>query len=402
MSRTLVGGGVAAIGVVIAAACGDASPRVGEVDPSACVSDFEEGVDYYPHKADIRHARNFTIEYHGHYKLLRTTREEGGVEDVVVLNRCGTPVPELTGELAGATVIETPVNAFASNSPASALRVRVLGLEDRLAAVPANPYDSVLAELAESGRVSRISAHGEPHLEGMLVLGVDAFVLWVAELQHAAGLERARSLGVPALPLLSWAEPTYLGQAEWIKHHAALFEREADAEVYFSDVESRYRELERAVAGRTPVPTVWAAPNGPGRWWVEAGNWQDEVLSAAGGRNVFEEDPAQGFLAITSEEMLEAATGAEAWITDFPDRTALEELLPVEGIPAFREDRIYHVHGRMDLVRDASDWYETPLVRPDLFLESLVSVLHPDLVPEPTVRIVEPLNSEVPMPEAGR
>jgi len=389
--RSEVGRALPLLALLGPLACGGAPPAVVQVSADECVTDFDPEADYYPHKVELRHARNFTLEYRGHYKVLRTTREEGGMEDVVVLNRCGTPVPELIGELAGATVIETPVDGFASNSPASALRVRILGLEDRLAAISANPYDSVLTELAASGRVSRISAHGEPHLEGMLVLGVDAFVLWVAELRHASGLERARALGVPAVPLLSWAEPTYLGQTEWIKHHAALFEREAEAEAFFQRVESRYREIEALVAGREPVPAIWAAPNGPGRWWVEAGNWQDEVLAAAGGRNLFDEDPALGFISATTEEMVEVAQDAEVWITDFPGREALEAALPIGGIPAFGSDRVYHVHGRMDLERDAYDWYETPLVRPDLLLESLVSVLHPDLGIEPEVRILAPV-----------
>jgi len=381
----------AAVVALVLIGCDDPTPEVRSVDPDACVTDFEPGVDYYADKAEVRHAAHFSLSYHLHYKILRTTDPGSGAEDVVVLLRCGTPVPELTGDLADALVIETPIQGFASTSPASALRARVLGMEDRIAAIPGNPYDSVLVRLSDSGRVSRMTAHGEPHLESMLVLGVDALVIFVATLEDARGLERARDLGVPALPLLSWAEPTYLGQAEWLKHHAALFDREAEAEAFFSDVEARYLELSRQVADLEPVPAIWATPDTPGRWWVEAGNWMDEALSTAGGRNLFVDELGQGFLLVNSERLIEAAESADVWITSFPGAEALGEMLPTEALPPFQSGRVYHVHGRSDLERDAYDWYETPLVRPDLVLENLISILHPDLGVTPGVRFLVPL-----------
>lgn len=376
-----------ALAGVVATGCGEAPAPV-DTRPeavAACVSDFDPTADYYPVKADLRHARNFSISYHGHYKVLRARMEPTNwgpeVSDVLVLNKCGTPVPPLEGDLAGATVIETPVRRFATNSLASALRLRILGLEDRITAMPANPYDPVLAELIESGRIVRSGVHGEPHLEGMLVLGVEALVVFTSNLEHADGLERARELGVAALPLLSWAEPTYLGQAEWIKHHAALFDAEAEAEDFFSDVEARYRELARTVAGREPVSALWATPMERGRWWVEAGNWQDEVLAAAGGRNVFTANPDESSIVLGTERIVEGGGEARVWITNDPDPRALDAAAPLEEIPAWTAGRTWHVQGRSDPARGAFDWNETPLVRPDLVLADLISVLHPEALP---------------------
>ena len=349
---------------ILLAACGDA-PVPGDPtahEASACVSDFDPAADYYSEKAEIRHAENFSISYHGHYKVLRARLEATNwgpeVSDVLVLNKCGTPVPPLEGDLAGAPVIETPVTRFATNSLASALRLRVLGLDDRIVAMPANPFDPALAELIESGRIVPAGVHGEPHLEGMLVLGVEALVVFTSSLEHAAGLERARELGVPTLPLLSWAEPTYLGQAEWIKHHAALFDAEAEAEAFFADVEARYRELARTVAGREPVPTLWATPMERGRWWVEAGNWQDEVLTAAGGRNVFTARPDESSIVLGTERIVDGAGEARVWITNDPDPRALDAAAPLAEIPAWTAGRTWHVHGRSDPTRDAFDWNE--------------------------------------------
>ena len=118
--------------------CG-AAPAVDGVGGAdrPCITDFATGVDYYPVKAELRHARNFSLTYHEHYKVLRArmpaTNWGPEVSDVVVLNRCGTPAPPLEGDLAGALILETPVQRFATNSLASALRLRVLGLESAVA-----------------------------------------------------------------------------------------------------------------------------------------------------------------------------------------------------------------------------------------------------------------------------
>lgn len=372
--------------------CDDAPLPGPRLDASGCVEDFQPGVDYYPHKAEIRHARLFSISYHRHYKVIRTMDPGVGGVDIVVLNRCGTPAPELTGDLAGALVIDTPVERFASTSPASALRARVLGVVDRIAAIPGNPWDSTLVRLAESGRVFRITAHGEPHLPGLRILGVDALVISVPSLEDAPGLAQARDLGVPALPLLSWAEPTWLGQAEWTKHHAALFEREADAEALFSDVEARFGELSRLAARLESVPAIWASPDTPGRWWVEVGNWQDEALAAAGGHNLFRDALDQGFLVVSSERLLEVAEEAEVWITNVPGAEALAAMRQPGELPSVFGARAYHVHGRSDVERAAYDWHESAPVRPDRVLEDLISVLHPELDLEPEVRFLAPLS----------
>lgn len=47
----------------------------------------------------------------------RTVAADSGVTDTMVLVECGTPVSELAGELAGATVITIPVMAVASRRP---------------------------------------------------------------------------------------------------------------------------------------------------------------------------------------------------------------------------------------------------------------------------------------------
>lgn len=378
-----------ALALVVAAAgfasCSVEGPRAeGISNADRCVADFVPGTDYYPEKATVRHAERFSISYHERYKVLRATAPATNwgpeLQDVVVLHRCGTPAPSLGDSLAGATVLQTPISRFATNSLASALRLRVLGLEDRIVAMPGNPFDSALAERVRSGNVARVG-HSSVELERLLVDGAEALVLFTSSLQHAETVTEARDLGIGAMPLLSWSEPTYLGQAEWIKHHAALFDAEAEAEDFFDGVESRYQELARSVEGLAPVHAMWATPMESGRWWVEVGNWQDEVLRAAGGRHVFTARPGESSAVLAVERIVEVGADIDVWILGEPDPLALGVAPIVDGISAWGSGRTWHVHARTDPARDARDWSETPLLRPDLVLDDLITILHPELRP---------------------
>ena len=380
------------------AACGPAPEgATREVLDAACVADFEVGVDYYPAKAELGHAQYFSLTYHEHYKVLRAhmpaTNWGPELSDVVVLNRCGTPVPPLEGDLAGALVIETPVQRFATNSLASALRLRMLGLEDRIVAMPGSPFDSVLAARAADGGAASVGSHGTPDLERLMTRRAEVLVLFTSSLEHSAGIDDSRSLGIGGIPLLSWAEPTYLGQAEWIKHHAALFDAEQEAEAFFRDVEARYLALAQSVEGVTPVGVLWATPTASDRWWVEAGNWQDEVLRAAGGLNVFQAGPGESSIVVDSERIIAEGNRAAVWITNLPDPGSLTLPAVFEEIAAWPAGRSWHVHRQADAQRNAFDWSETPFVRPDLVLTDLISVLHPGVLPEHEPRFLAPLKS---------
>ncbi|MEM7417503.1 MAG: ABC transporter substrate-binding protein [Gemmatimonadota bacterium] len=382
---------VGLLGIVMAvSACGPSADR-SEVTMAerACVSDFDPTHDYYPDKADIRHASNFSVSYHGHYKVLRSSMPATNwgpeIVDAVVLHRCGTPAPELEGALSDAPVVETPIQRLATNSVASALRLRELGHVDQIAAMPGNPFDRVLAARVEQGTIRAISGHGAPDPEVLLGLGTDVVIQFASSLEHAEDIEHARSLGMVGLPLLSWAERSYLGQAEWIKHHALLVDEEGIAEDFFARVEARYRELEALVADRAPVSALWATPLESDSWWVEVGNWQDEVLAAARGRNVFTAGPGESSIVLNTERIVEAAPRVAVWISGDPDPMSIMAPTVIRGLRPWQEGNSWHVHGRADEGRDALDWSETPLVRPDLVLENLIAVLHPDLGLEPEV-----------------
>lgn len=117
---------VAAVGLliaVVASGCATSrtgQPPVGTGQPAAgsrdCVEGYDPATDYFPAKVQADHSTQWEVDDHRHYKVLRVTAGPGGhgaVENVTtrtyVLHQCGTPEPELGGELTGAQLVTVPI-----------------------------------------------------------------------------------------------------------------------------------------------------------------------------------------------------------------------------------------------------------------------------------------------------
>ena len=357
----------------------------------ACVAEYDPSIDYFPDKTDLQYAERFRITYHGHYKVLQVNvaGSEWGpdMSDTVVLVQCGTPTPPLEGELDGATVVQVPVRSLASNEDGSIARAKELGYLDRVIGLAGGGiYDPILRQKWENNQLISVgeSFHGPPNFEVLLASEPDVMFLFTSSLDHTEALDQGRALGLPTVPIIGWGEPTILGQAEWIKHTAFFLNAEAEANTYFDDITNRYLDLKKRAAEQEVRPvTIWGGPlSQGGRWWIEAGSWMAQALDDAGGQNPFTPDSGETSISLSTEAVLEQASDAQFWLTEHVALETLGAAGPLETIPAFREGRVYHIHKRAEPEHDAYDWYETALVRPDLVLQDLVSVLHPELLPD--------------------
>jgi len=354
----------------------------------ACVADFDADVDYFPDKVELRHARGFSVSYHGSYKVLRVhpPAELGGGLDVMVLVQCGTPAPPLEGALAGATVVEVPVRAVAANEDLTLTRVRVLGRVEQIVGMGGGGvYAPELRSHWESGAAVSIgeSFHGQPYYELLLAVAPDVTFLSTAALSQAEALRRARLLGIPAAPSVSWVEPTLLGQAEWLMQVGLFMNAEADARQRLDAIEARYAEVSeraRAEAGRPLV--LWIDPAAQGdRWTAPEGNWKAQAVVDAGGRTAFGRPGGPPTREVTTEELLTLGDSIDLVITESVGLDAPGSAGALEGLRAFREGRVYNVHRRSRPEHDAYDWYETAVVEVDLVLADLVALLHPTVLP---------------------
>jgi len=361
-----------------------------------CINDFRDGTDYFPAKAEIEYARGLGVSYHGHYKILTVTRpDRGGAQDAVVLVQCGAPVPALEGELAEAPVIVVPVRTLGANEDLSLNRTRVLGFVDRVVAIGGDGlYSTELRERWETGAAVAIgeSFHGQPNYEKLLTAAPDVVFLSTASLDRAESISRARALGLPAVPTMSWIEPSVLGQAEWIYQVAVFFNAEEKANEVLGAIKKRYQELSARARARPERPTVVWLDSAEQRdqWRVPENSWIAELIDDAGGRTPWANPEGAPSRIVTTEQIISAGIGAAAFVTTTAALNERGSAGALESVRAIREGRLYDVHQRSRPMHNAYDWYESAVVEVDRVLEDFVALLHPELLPDHTFRHLRP------------
>ncbi|MEM9667067.1 MAG: ABC transporter substrate-binding protein [Bacteroidota bacterium] len=381
---------------VLVAAC---QPQTEEA-PAAVATDtaFDPGADYFPDKVTVEHAEHFSVSYHGHYKVVRTHAEvrawqsddpPEATEDVTVLVQRGTPVPPLTGDLAEATVLTIPAATVALNNDGTLAFVEALDRVDQVVAVGGlSIYDDDLRRRAESGEIGTVgySWHGEPKLEVMLTVQPDIALMTVDDPSNVKSLGRARELGVAAAPTFEWAEPHYLGRAEWVKYTSLFFNAEAEANALFEEVTSRVAALRAEVADQPHAPTtLWGYYSGNGRWMMHQNNLEARLLADAGGINPFEDfdgDRRNDGEPIASEQLLVQGADADHWIIGDIHSADLPPATYMDQFAAWRTGALYHNYKRTKWEHNAYDYYKTALVRPDRVLADLIALLHPEVLPD--------------------
>ncbi|MYB32565.1 MAG: ABC transporter substrate-binding protein, partial [Acidobacteria bacterium] len=105
----------------------------------------------------------------------------------LVLVPRGQEPPPLTGDLAGATLIPTPVQRIAVNDQAHEAMLRALGVKDRIVAVGGhNSYDDDLRQKVRSGELQRIEYgwHKPPTLDALVAARPDVLIAHMADLTH--------------------------------------------------------------------------------------------------------------------------------------------------------------------------------------------------------------------------
>lgn len=379
--------------------------------------DFEVSKDYFTQKASIEYAKNFTVEYHNHYKVVRakvgfgaahqdadSVAWERAFTDVMVLVQRGTPAPPLEGELAGAQIIEIPVNTIAGNADDAPTRFLALGVGDKLVGLGhGDVYDEGLRKRFLEGEFAAIGAswHTGPNLEVLLETKPDLTLLTAASLTQSEGIQQTRKLGLAAAPEFSWSEVSYLGQLEWIKYDALFLNAEAQATRFFEDIKKRCEELKQLVAQQTEKPGVlWGMHSKSGNWTVRANGGIAELIEAAGAKNPFAnsqaaitETRANGLsegIPISDEIILTQADEVD-FIISFQSTT--DNWPPtnyMNTFPAFRNKGLYH-HFKRYRDYGAHDWYQTASMRPDLLLMDLIKLFHPDILPKHELFFMAPI-----------
>ncbi len=219
-----------------------------------------------------------------------------------------------------------------------------------------------------------IGAYLNPDVERMLSLRPDLVVV----LPAMEGLrQRMEAAGIPTLTAANESHEELLASVIAIGEAAG---REAEAAQLHAEMVAELDGIRAAVEGKEPVPTLVVIGRGSGDlagiFAVGAGTFLDELLRAAGGRNVMEE--ARGlYPQVPLEEVIHLAPAVIVEVAVPPSNLQAHEVVEawshLTAIPAVRGGRVHVL---------TEDYMLIPGPRSIQTARLLQPLLHPDTATE--------------------
>jgi len=313
----------------------------------------------------------------------------------LVLVPRGSEVPPLTGDLAGATPIRTPVMRIASNTVFHEAITKALDINDRLVAVGGvKSWDDALRARVRSGAVRQIGYgwHSPPDLDALVAAKPDVLLMSMEDLKSVGAMPRIAALGIPVVPVFAENEPDYMGRVDYVRLIGMLTGRESQADAFAAMVARKVDALKKLASAQPTrsIMSAWFA--GGDRWNPTTRNADAKLLRDANGRNPFEEpdDPRRdSFNQISTEQLIAKGTDADCWILRDTHSLPFRDVATLRRFRAYREGCLFAADGMYKPAADAFDYYETGFIRPDLVLGDIIRMLHPPLRNEP-FRYVRP------------
>jgi len=369
---------------MIVSSCARSQPAPSTSAGKGCVENFDVATDYFPEKATIEFAENIAVEYRRFYKVVTVKRpSEGGIAERYVLVLCGAPRPLLPAELAGAPVIPVPISSMFSDSATHMPLLVELGRVDVLTGINEARYVTTEPVLDRIRQGLAIEYAPNYVINTELVLAKKPAMMMVGG-GYPEEYKTIRKAGIPVVINTEWEESTALGRAEWLKYMAFFLNEEAKAQRSFDGIRDRYmalRERTRALP-RTQRPRVMTGVAVRGMFEVSGGeSYVSKLIADAGGDYVWSDNTSRGVMTVDLEEQIARASNADFWINGGQWESLkgmLREEPRYKQFKPLREGRVW-LYNRLVNAAGAHDYWSRGVTRPDLILEDLIKIFHPEL-----------------------
>ena len=335
-------------------------------------------------RARVEYGAGFSIDYEPGYKIVSVQSPWPGATAglTYVLYKRGDPRP--TGIRADG-FFETPARRVVTFSTTYIPQIVALGEADTIAGVDnaalVNSPD-VRTRIA-SGLIAETTRNSIPNMELMISLSPDVVFAYGMgnEWDVQSKMEEA---GLRVVIDGDWNEADPLARAEWMKFIAAFYDKEELATTYIDKVAKEYARVRALASSAAERPRVLV--NGPyqGLWTVSGGkSFMARLLSDAGARYLWADDPGRGGLTLSIEAVYARALKADIWLNPANGVKSAADLADLDprlaSLPVVAAGGIWNDNLRLS-PGGGNDYFESAAMRPDLVLIDLVKIFHPALL----------------------
>ena len=199
-------------------------------------------------------------------------------------------------------------------------------------------------------------------------------------------------LGIPIIECADYMETSALGRAEWMKLYGMLFGAEEAADSIFSIVDSTYNALKEKAKTSATRPSVLMDKTTGSVWYVPGGQSTiGKILADANVEYSYKDNKSNGSLALSFEKVYDSAGNADLWLFRYNSAT------PTSYTQLASE---HHLHGMIKAFAnrkcygcnvETTLFYEETPFHPELLLNDIITIAHPDIKGLSGLRYYKPL-----------
>jgi len=361
-------------------------PKLDANMTDGCVETFASELNYFPERINITYTKSFTVEYHNNYKFITVFQPglKGDAQTQYLLVQCGTPPPD---GYAGARVIYVPVKTIVSMSTTYLPFLDDYDLLDHLVAVDDITYvnNPTVIEMVRAGKLVNVGSGAGVNIELLLNLQPDLIMAYNSGVPDYDAYPKLDEAGLNVVLNGDNLETTPLSRVEWGKFIALFFNKEAQAEQLFTQTATQYEKLAKLAASVRMKPTVVVNVNYQGTWYMDGGkSYVAQLLTDAGAIYLWADNSDVGEVMLSFEEVFNKSADADYWINTGFWNSAREALADDERygeFAAFKNNHVYNNNARSN-ANGGNDYFESGIANPDVILEDLIKIFHPELLPD--------------------
>lgn len=308
---------------------------------------------------------------------------------------CAKSNENLPDSLYKYTFIQIPVSNLVATSTTHIPSLVALNETDKLIGFPHLEYISseIVRKSIDLGHVKELSDNESLNFEKTIDLQPQV-IIGLSMDSETSKFNQFEKAGIPVIYNADWVETSPLGKAEWIKFFGVLFNKQEQATGYFNNIVKEYEDAKKQVERQQSKPTVLSGSVFQDVWYMpQGGSWMAQFINDAGGNYLWSDTQGTGSLSLSFETVFEKAMDADFWIGP-GEFNSFDQMLAANKhygqFKAFQQKQVYSYSMKKGATGGLI-FYEEASNRPDLVLKDLISIFHPNALPDYQPTFIEPL-----------
>ena len=342
----------------------------------------------------VEYAKGFSITQYKGFKLLKVNNPWPNADQdfTYLLSEENAEIPK---NIIYDYQITIPIQKIVVTSTTHIPSLEMLDEENTLVGFPGLNYISSekTRDRISKDLITELGQNEAINTEVLISIRPDAVIGFAIDGNNKT-FKTIQKSGIPVLYNGDWTEESPLGKAEWIKFFGALYNKDKEAASYFTKIKTDYLKAKDLAKNATSSPSVLSGSMYKDQWYVPYGNsWQAQFIKDANANYIYSKTNGSGSIALSFESVLNESQNAEFWIApgQFQSFDQLaKNSAHYSQFKAVNDEKVFTYSNTLGETGGVI-YYELAPTRPDLVLKDLISIFHPELLPDYKTTFFKPL-----------